>query len=83
MRTVEKLDIGDHVVYYNQYLRVETVVAKYEKTFRITNGIFLPVNINKEDVLAVGDEKGKDKIKGLKGNYVIFKKEKLEEILKN
>ena len=70
-------------MYYNQYLRVESIVAKYEKTFRITDGIFLPVNINHDEVIAVGDENGKNKIRGLRGNYTIFKREKLEEILKN
>jgi len=84
MKTLDNLQKGDHVVFYEDGLKVEPILKIKEETYKVKNSIFIPTKIKKQDILAIENNKtGEGTIKGFKGNYDIINPEKLNEYLKN
>ncbi len=82
MKSIENISRNDFVVFYKEELKVEIVLEVKKDSYKISNGIFLPYEIKKEDILAIGNnETGKGKIKGLSGKYDVINQEKIDEIM--
>lgn len=91
MKTIDSLKKGDYIAFGFNYnggkpneIIVDNITEIIEDLFIIhfTYGHHsLSEVIKKEDILAIGDLEGTDKISGWVGNYNILQKEKLEKIL--
>lgn len=87
-KTLEKLTLKDNIVFVDptdglivttptEIYRDGTVLVHYLYSgYKSTSTILKP-----EEILAIGNSKGKETIDGFGGEYIILQKEKLEEAL--
>lgn len=92
MRSIDNLAKGDYVVFGFNYnggepneIIVDNITEVYEKDVLI-HFLYgyksLSETIKKEEILAIGNSKGKGTIEGWGGTYDILNQEKIDKILK-
>jgi hypothetical protein len=91
MKSVENLTKGDHMAFGFNYnggepneIIVDNITEIYEKDVLI-HFVYgyksLSESVKKEDILAIGNSKGRGRIKGWTGSYDILNQEKIDNIL--
>jgi hypothetical protein len=91
MKSVEDLTKGEYIAFGFNYnggepneIIVDNITEIYEKNV-LVHFLYgyksLSEFVKKEDILAIGNSKGKGTIKGWVGNYDILNQKKIDEIL--